>query len=226
MIAPPRVMARFGFDFGALLARAVQVHPKGASILASQQLVADPVSGFSLALALMFGTAGLPHILMRFFTVPDARAARSSVLWAVIAMNLFFAMVFVIGFGAVALVTGQPGYADAAGALRGGGNMTAIHLSHAVGGELLLGFISAVAFATILAVVAGLTLAGTAAVSHDLYACVWRAQGGAGDPRELWVSKAATVALSVVAVLLGLSFRTQNVAYMVSLAFAVAASST
>ena len=219
------VMAAFGFDFGALLTRAVQVHPKGAAILAPQFLAKDPISGISLGLALMFGTAGLPHILMRFFTVPDAKTARTSVFWATIFMNFFFALVFVIGFGAIALVSGRPEFVEANGALRGGGNMAAIHLSQAVGGTALLGFISAVAFATILAVVAGLTLAGASAVSHDLYASVFR-RGAADDKREVLVSKAATFALGILAVMLGIAFQTQNVAYMVSLAFAVACSST
>ena len=220
---------QFGFDFGRLLAAAVAVHPRGEAILTPQFLARDPVSALSLGLALMFGTAGLPHILMRFFTVPDARAARLSVFWATTVMNLFFALTFVIGFGAIALVRGRPEYVDASGALLGGGNMAAIHLSHAVGGDALLGFISAVAFATILAVVAGLTLAGASAVSHDLYASLVRRGGGetAGDDRrEVQVSRIATFALGVVAVLLGIAFQTQNVAYMVSLAFAVACSST
>ena len=219
------VMSAFDFDFGALLAGAVKVHPKGAAILAPQFLAKDPISGISLGLALMFGTAGLPHILMRFFTVPDAKSARTSVFWATICMNFFFALVFIIGFGAIALVSGKPEFVEVTGALPGGGNMAAIHLSQAVGGPALLGFISAVAFATILAVVAGLTLAGASAVSHDLYASVFR-RSGADDAREVKVSKIATLALGLIAVLLGIAFQTQNVAYMVSLAFAVACSST
>jgi cation/acetate symporter len=219
------VMSRFGFDFGALLSKAVSVHPKGNAILTPQFLARDPVSAISLGLALMFGTAGLPHILMRFFTVPDARAARVSVFWASVFMNYFFALVFIIGFGALALLAKDPAYLDAKGGLLGGGNMAAIHLANAVGGSVMLGFISAVAFSTILAVVAGLTLAGASAVSHDLYASVFR-KGPADDRREVLVSKIATVGLGIVAVLLGVAFQTQNVAYMVSLAFAVACSST
>ena len=219
------VMLKFGFDFGALLDKAVSVHPKGSAILAPQFLARDPVSAISLGLALMFGTAGLPHILMRFFTVPDARAARLSVFWSSLFMNYFFALVFIIGFGALALLANDPSYLDAKGGLRGGGNMAAIHLAGAVGGDVMLGFISAVAFATILAVVAGLTLAGASAVSHDLYASVFR-KGAADDLKEVRVSKIATVGLGIVAVLLGIAFQTQNVAYMVSLAFAVACSST
>ena len=219
------VMLQFGFDFGALLAKAVSVHAKGDAILTPQFLARDPVSAVSLGLALMFGTAGLPHILKRYFTVPDARAARVSVFWSTLWMNYFFALVFIIGFGAVALLARDPAYLDAKGGLIGGGNMAAIHLANAVGGSAMLGFISAVAFSTILAVVAGLTLAGASAVSHDLYASVFR-KGAADDRKEVRVGKIATVGLGVVAVLLGIAFQTQNVAYMVSLAFAVACSST
>jgi len=219
------VMAHFGFDYGALLRQAVSRHPRGESILTPQFLSRDPISAISLGLALMFGTAGLPHILMRFFTVPDARAARVSVFWASVWMNYFFALVFIIGFGALALVAKNPAYVNAAGGLIGGGNMAAIHLSHAVGGDLMLGFISAVAFATILAVVAGLTLAGATAVSHDLYASVFR-RAGASDASEVRVSRYATVVLGIVAIGLGIAFQNQNVAYMVSLAFSIACSST
>jgi cation/acetate symporter len=219
------VMAQFGFDFGALLARAVAGSPKGAALLSPQFPAKDPLSALSLGLALMLGTAGLPHILMRFFTVPDARAARVSVFWAASAMNYFFALTFILGFGAIALTSGNPAYVEAGGALKGGVNMAAIHLSHAVGGDALLGFISAVAFATILAVVAGLTLAGASAVSHDLYASVIR-RGHASERAEVRISRAATFVLGLVAIGLGIAFKGQNVAYMVSLAFAIACSST
>jgi cation/acetate symporter len=171
----------------------------------------------------MFGTAGLPHILMRFFTVPDAQAARRSVLWATGWIGYFYLLTFIIGFGAIVLVATEPRYLDPAGGLMGGGNMAAIHLAHAVGGNLFLGFISAVAFATILAVVAGLTLSGASAVSHDLYATVFR-KGHADPAAELRVSRRTVLVLAVAAILLGIIFEKQNVAFMVSLAFAVAAS--
>ena len=219
------VLATVGFDFGTLLAQASAAHPKGAAILAPQASAKDPLSAISLGLALMLGTAGLPHILMRFFTVPDARAARFSVLWAAVFMNFFYALVFVLGFGALALTAGNPDYVDATGALRGGSNMAAIHLSHAVGGNAMMGFISAVAFATILAVVSGLTLAGASAVSHDLYAGVIR-RGALDERSEVRISRIATFVLGLVAIGLGITFRQQNVAYMVSLAFAIACSST
>jgi cation/acetate symporter len=217
------VMATFGFSFEALFDRAVEVHASGTAIMAPGELVKDPISAISLGLALMFGTAGLPHILMRFFTVADAKEARKSVFWATTFIGYFYILTFIIGFGAIVLVGTNPQYLDAAGGLIGGNNMAAVHLSHAVGGDLMLGFISAVAFATILAVVAGLTLAGASAVSHDLYANVIR-KGQADDRTELRVSRVATLALGVVAIILGIAFEQQNIAFMVGLAFAIAAS--
>jgi cation/acetate symporter len=214
-------LAQFDFDLSALVTRAVAAHPRHAASLAPAGLVADPVSGISLGIALVFGTAGLPHILMRFFTVADARAARISVFYTTLFIGCFFLLVMVIGYGAVALVLPDPAYRASGGGLLGGANMAAIHLAHAVGGPSMMGFISAVAFATILAVVSGLALAGAAAVSHDLYA---RAFGVRDERREMLVSRVATVALGLLAIVLGLAFRTQNVAYMVGLAFAVAAS--
>ena len=214
-------LARFGFDLSALVDQAVAAHPLHAGILAPRAIGMDPVSGLSLGLALILGTSGLPHILMRFFTVPDARAARGSVFFACFFNALFFVMVFVIGFGAVALVSPDPAYQAPGGGLRGGANMAAILLSHAVGGDVLMGVISAIAFATILAVVAGLTLAGASAISHDLFA---RVLGVTDERTELRISRLATLGIGAVAILLGLVFRTQNVAYMVSLAFAISAS--
>ncbi len=160
---------------------------------------------------------------MRFFTVPDARQARISVLWATGWIGYFYVLTFIIGFGAIVMVATNPSFLDAEGALRGGSNMAAVHLASAVGGDVFLGFVSAVAFATILAVVAGLTLAGASAVSHDLYATVVR-KGEASSSEELRVSRRTVLVLAVVAILLGILFEKQNVAFMVSLAFALAAS--
>ena len=218
------VLARYGFDPTALLAEAVRVHPKHAAIMIPSAAVASPVSTLSLGLALMFGTAGLPHILMRFFTVANQKEARKSVFYATTFVGYFYLLTFIIGFGAVALVSTNPRFLDAGGKLLGGANMPAIWLAQAVGGDVLLGFISAVAFATILAVVSGLTLSGASAISHDLYASVI-ARGRINQRTELFVSKIATLAMGVAAILLGIAFETQNVAYMVGLAFAVAASS-
>ncbi|MEO5339280.1 MAG: cation acetate symporter [Magnetococcus sp. MYC-9] len=193
-------------------------------IFAPGGLVTDPVSAISLGLALMFGTAGLPHILMRFFTVPNAKEARKSVFYATGFIGYFYILTFIIGFGAVMMVAPNPQYIDAAkGTLMGGNNMAAIHLAHATGGDLFLGFISAVAFATILAVVSGLTLAGASAVSHDIFANAIR--GGRVDERtEVRVSKFAALGIGMIAIYLGIQFEKQNVAFMVGLAFAIAAS--
>ena len=185
-------------------------------------LVSDPVSAISLGIALMFGTAGLPHILMRFFTVADAKEARKSVFFATGFIGYFYVLTFIIGFGAILLVSTNPAFLTTEGTLIGGNNMAAIHLAGAVGGDWFLGFISAVAFATILAVVSGLALAGASAVSHDLYANVIRP--GATDEEEVRVSKMTTIALGVVAISLGILFENQNIAFMVGLAFAIAAS--
>ncbi|MCE1238907.1 MAG: cation acetate symporter [Azonexaceae bacterium] len=196
---------------------------KGLSIMGPGNFVKDPISAISFGMALMFGTAGLPHILMRFFTVPDAKEARKSVFWATTWIGYFYILTFIIGFGAITFVLTNPEFLDAKGALLGGGNMAAIHLANAVGGNIFLGFISAVAFATILAVVAGLTLSGASAVSHDLYATVFK-DGKADSAAELRVSRMTTIALGIVAVVLGIAFEKQNIAFMVSLAFAIAAS--
>ncbi|CAN7701616.1 cation acetate symporter [Variovorax sp. LjRoot290] len=232
------VLWHFGFSPEAMFAGAVKVKTDlalkdgktaeaaaaiGQSIMGPGNFVKDPISAISFGMALMFGTAGLPHILMRFFTVPSAKEARKSVMWATGWIGYFYLLTFIIGFGAITFVLTNPQFVDAQGVLIGGGNMAAIHLANAVGGNVFLGFISAVAFATILAVVAGLTLSGASAVSHDLYATVVKS-GKADSASELRVSRITTVALGVLAVLLGIVFEKQNIAFMVSLAFAIAAS--
>ncbi|MDB5895987.1 MAG: actP [Rhodoferax sp.] len=232
------VLWHFGFSPEAMFAGAVKIKTDlalkdgktaeaaaaiGQSIMGPGNFVKDPISAISFGMALMFGTAGLPHILMRFFTVPSAKEARKSVMWATGWIGYFYLLTFIIGFGAITFVLTNPEFLDAKGALKGGGNMAAIHLANAVGGNVFLGFISAVAFATILAVVAGLTLSGASAVSHDLYATVIKA-GKADSADELRVSKITTIALGALAVVLGIAFEKQNIAFMVSLAFAIAAS--
>ncbi len=224
------VLKHTGFSFEGMFQAAVDTHEKGEAILAPGGLVKNPIDALSLGLALMFGTAGLPHILMRFFTVPDAREARKSVVVATGFIGYFYLLTFVIGFGAIIFLTKNPEFFNAVTKegktvyeMIGGTNMAAVHLSKAVGGNLLLGFISAVAFATILAVVAGLTLSGASAVSHDIYSSVIR-KGQATQEEEMRVSKIATLALGVLSIILGLAFEYQNVAFMVGLAFAVAAS--
>jgi len=217
------VLAQYNFSPALLFQTATEVHAKGTAIMGPGSFIKDPISAISFGMALMFGTAGLPHILMRFFTVPSAKEARKSVLWATTWIGYFYILTFIIGFGAIVLVGTNPAFKDAAGALLGGNNMAAVHLAKAVGGDVFLGFISAVAFATILAVVAGLTLSGASAVSHDLYATVFK-KGNATSENELKVSKITTICLGIVAVVLGIAFEKQNVAFMVSLAFAIAAS--
>lgn len=210
------VMAKFGFSPTQLFVAAGDKY--GEAVLAPGGLVSNPWDALSLGIALMFGTAGLPHILMRFYTVPDAQAARKSVFYATGFISYFYVLTFIIGFGAMMLV-GR----DAITSFDKGGNMAALLLAEVTGGTMFLGFIAAVAFATILAVVAGLTLAGATTFSHDLYANVFR-QGRSIEADEVRVAKRATVALGVVAVLLGVAFKGQNVAFMVGLAFAIAAS--
>jgi cation/acetate symporter len=222
------VLSHFGFSFEAMFVKAVEVHPLHGAIMAPGSLVTNPVDAISLGLTLMFGTAGLPHILMRFFTVPNAKEARKSVFYATGFIGYFYILTFIIGFGAITLVSVNPEYLDVAKgglALKGGGNMPALWLAHAIGGDLFLGFIAAVAFATILAVVSGLTLAGASAISHDLYANVF-ARGKSTEGTEVRVSKIASLVLGVIAVILGVIFEKQNVAFIVALTFSIAASAT
>ncbi|OHX13332.1 cation acetate symporter [Chromobacterium sphagni] len=222
------VLSTVGFNPELMFEKAVAAHSKGIAIMSPGK--ADPIDSISLGLALMFGTAGLPHILMRFFTVADAKEARKSVFYATGFIGYFYILTFIIGFGAIMLVLNQPGMMETVmkdgkevHQLIGGSNMAAIHLADAVGGNIFLGFISAVAFATILAVVSGLALSGASAVSHDLYASVIK-HGKANETDEIRVSKITTMVLGVVAIVLGLAFEKQNIAFMVGLAFSIAAS--
>ena len=231
------VMKGVGFSFTNMFEQSIQVFSKvhdlnltdAAKIMGPGSLASNPIDAISLGLALMFGTAGLPHILMRFFTVKDAKEARKSVVVATGFIGYFYLLTFIIGFGAILYVSNNPQFLDVAkmavtGKLElvGGNNMAAVHLSDAVGGDLFMGFISAVAFATILAVVAGLTLSGASAISHDLYANVFK-KGQTTPESELRMSKIATLGLAIFAMVLGIIFEKQNVAFMVGLAFSVAA---
>ena len=236
------VLLKYGFSPEALFRHAVEVKSQiavnggatadaaaktGLAIMGPGGFIKDPISAISFGMALMFGTAGLPHVLMRFFTVPNAKEARKSVAWATTWIGYFYVLIFIIGFGAITLVLTDPQLADTTkGVIKGGAgtaNMAAVLVAEVVGGDVFFGFISAVAFATILAVVAGLTLSGASAVSHDLYATVFK-NGNADSASELKVSRITTLALGVIAVLLGIMFEKQNIAFMVSLAFAIAAS--
>ncbi|QDQ87944.1 sodium/solute symporter [Alcaligenaceae bacterium SJ-26] len=227
------VLAIFNYNPNTMLAEAVKVHPNHLALMAPGASVSsNPLNALSLGIALAFGTAGLPHILMRFFTVSNAQEARKSVIYATSFIGYFYILTFIIGFGAIALlvrhpeyfVTGPDGKFNMLTNLIGGTNMVAVHLANAVGGNLLLGFLAAVTFATIVAVVAGLALAGAAAISHDLYANVF-AKGRATEQQQMRISRLSTVALGVLSILLGIVFENQNVAFMVGLAFAIAASS-
>ena len=217
--------SEFGFSFQTLLEKATAVHKLKDKLMYPGSLLADPVTAISLGLGLMFGTAGLPHILMRFFTVTDAKEARKSVLYASGFVAYFFNVIFLMGLCGILIVGQNPDFFEGGtvgGKLIGGGNMVAMHLAKAVGGNMLLGFLAAVAFATILAVVSGLALAGASAISHDLYARVIK-KGTASEAAEIRVSKIATICLGFVAIILGILFEKQNIAFMVGLAFGVAA---
>jgi cation/acetate symporter len=223
------VLSHYGFSFLTLATEAVNMHPKHDAILNPGPFVSDPVSAISLGLALMLGTAGLPHILMRFFTVGNAKEARKSVVYATAFIGYFYLIIGVVGLGAVVFLLSPEGavfFKDGVIDMKniiGGNNMAAVHLSAAVGGDIFLGFIAAVSFATILAVVAGLTLAASNSIAHDLYAIVIR-KGQATDAEEMKVSKRTVLIIGIVAILLGFAFEKQNIAFMVGLAFALAAS--
>ncbi len=219
-------LSQFGFSLETAAQKAVEVHKDGIKIMGTGSLMADPITAVSLSLGLVFGTAGLPHIMMRFFTVPNAKEARKSVFVASGCIGYFFMVVCALGLMAIVIVGQNPEFYEGGnigGKLIGGGNMPVMHLSKAVGGNLFLGFMSAVAFATILAVVSGLALAGASSIAHDIYARVIR-KGTASEAEEMRVSKLSTIALGVVAVLLGIMFEKQNIAFLVGLTFGIAAS--
>ncbi len=217
------VLYHFNFNFESLAVKAVENHTSGESILAPGGFISDPISAISLGIALMLGTAGLPHVLMRFFTVGNAKEARKSVVYATGFIGYFWIIITIVGFGAIAFLNSAEGaqyFVD--GKLFGGNNMASIHLSHMLGGNAFLGFISAVAFATILAVVSGLTLAGASAISHDIYANV--INPNASDESIVKLSKITVIIVGILGVILGIAFEQQNIAYMVGLAFGIAAS--
>ncbi len=219
-------LAQFDFSLETLARRAVESHASGWNLMGPGSMLSNPVNVASMALGLVFGLAGLPHILMRFFTVPNAREARKSVFYASGFIGFFFLVVCVLGFAAIVIVGTDPQYfvdGKLGGALVGGSNMVAMHLAKAVGGNLFLGFLSAVAFATILAVVAGLTLAGASAISHDLYVTVIK-RGQASEAQEMRVSRLAVLGLGLLAITLGILFEQVNIAFLVGLTFGIAAS--
>ena len=217
------ILYTFNFNFESLAVAATESHNDGESILSPGGFISDPISAISLGMALMLGTAGLPHVLMRFFTVGNAKEARKSVVYATGFVGYFWVIITIVGFGAIAFLNSADGaqyFTD--GKLFGGNNMASIHLSHMLGGNAFLGFISAVAFATILAVVSGLTLSGASAISHDLYSNV--INPNATDEQVVKISKITVIIVGIVGVILGIAFEQQNIAYMVGLAFGIAAS--
>ena len=217
--------SQFGFSFNTLAAKSIEVHKLKDMLFAPGKLLQDPVNAISLALGLMFGLAGLPHILMRFFTVNNAKEARKSVLYAAGFVGFFFNVILLMGLCSIVIVGTNPDFFEGGtvgGKIIGGGNMVAMHLAKAVGGDLLLGFLAAVAFATILAVVSGLALAGASAISHDLYARVIK-KGNVSEAQEIKVSKMASFGIGLIAVILGIAFEKHNVAFMAALAFGIAA---
>ena len=219
-------LAQFGWSFENLFVKAIESHKAGEKLMIPGSLMADPISALSLSLGLLFGTAGLPHIMMRFFTVPNAKEARKSVFYATGFIGLFFLVTMILGAAAISIVGTNPAFFEGGqvgGKLIGGGNMPVMHLTKAVGGDIFLGFLSAVAFATILAVVSGLALAGASAISHDLYARVIK-KGAATGEQELKVTRMASVGLGIAAIVLGIAFKDQNVLFLVALAFGVASS--
>jgi cation/acetate symporter len=219
------VLGRFDFNFSAMVDRSMAVHPlKESLIVPGGWLERDFLQILSVGLTMCFGIMGLPHVLMRFFTVKDATAARNSVAVSTLIMSAFYVAILVLGLGAVALVWGEPEFLDASGNVKGGSNLVALHLAKSIGGDVLLGYMSAVTFATVLAVVAGLTLAGSATIAHDLYSVFRSPSSDTKSGNELLVSRIAALAIGAAALLLGVLFETQNIAVVTALALAIAAS--
>ena len=217
------VLLAFDFNANELADLAVNKHPEGLAIMQPGLLYPDIVTVISLSLAFIGGTAGLPHVMMRFFTVPDGVQARRSAAWAMGIISYFQLVVLIIGLGAIALLTDNPEFTSGGLNLIGGSNMAAIHLSQVIGGNIFMGFICAVAFATILAVVSGLMLSAATTISHDLFAGVIR-KGSCTDAEELRVSRLTVVLLSIVGILLAILFKGQNVAVLATLPLVIAAS--
>lgn len=230
------VLSHFSFDLNSIFKQATQTHPLGERILGTGFLVKDPLNAFSLGIALLFGVTGLPHVLMRFFTVKNAQDARKSVFYATGCIAFFYLLIIVIGYGAIVILSNHPEFfkpealidgvvqkQSIVSGFIGGSNMVAVKLSQALGGDIFYGFIAAVAFATILAVVSGMCLSGASAISHDLYAQVF-AKGKPDAKTEMAVGRIATFAIGLVAIGLGIIFEAQNVAFMGGLALAIAAS--
>ena len=215
------LMLRVDFDVNGLVQQAVLIHEDKTQITQAGILFSG-LEPLTVVVTMMFGTLGLPHILMRLFTVKDMSTARKSVLHATSFIAYFLLLLPVLGFATIVFVSGNQEYFSQ-GNMIGGTNMAAIHLSHALGGELLVAFISAIAFATLLAVVAGVAIAGAASIAHDLYASVLCSNKI--DPKhELRVSRYCTLVIGLLSVLLGIAFKNQNITFIVSMPMVIAAS--
>ena len=217
------VLAVFSFNPARLLASALEAHPLGNDLIAPGGLYKDIISVVSLSLAFIGGTAAMPHVLMRFFTVPDAVQARRSAAIAVGLIAYFQIIVLIIGLAAVVMLVNNPEYSTGGTDIVGGSNMVAIHLAKYIGGDVFMGFISAVAFATILAVVSGITLSAGATVSHDLFSNVIR-QGKCSESEELFIARITVLVLGVLGMCLAIVFEGQNVAILATLPLAIGAS--
>lgn len=217
------VLNAFDFNLGKLLSSALETHPLGEDLIKPGGLYKDIISVLSLSLAFIGGTAAMPHVLMRFFTVSNAAQARTSAAIAVGLIGYFQIVVLIIGFGAIVLLINNPAYSTGGTGVIGGSNMVAIHLAQYVGGDIFMGFISAVAFATILAVVSGITLAAGATISHDLFSNVIR-KGDCTVKEELFISRITVVVLGILGMYLAIIFEGQNVAILATFPLAIGAS--
>ncbi len=217
-------LAQTGFSLDALYAKAASIHQLGPALFQPGGLNLSTAQAASLSIALALGLPGMPHVLMRFFTVPDPHTARRSLVIGMMVISVAYFLVFlVVGAAGVAFVMGNPDYVTATGAPRGGTNMVALHLASFLGGNILFGVTAAVAFATILAVVSGLTVAAASALSHDLYANVI-ARGKLNEKREAIVFRISCMAIGVAGILLGIAFEGQNIIYLTGMLFSIAAS--
>jgi cation/acetate symporter len=217
-------LSHVNFSMDELYRRASEVHKLGAALLQPGGLGLSGLESASLSIALILGMPGMPHILMRFFTVPDAITARRSLAISITIVGfVYYVVVFILGPAGVALLAANPAYTNASGMVPGGSNMVALHLAHFLGGEVLFGLIAAVAFATILAVVAGLTVAAASSISHDLYAKVF-ARGGVSETKEKLVFRVSTVLIGLLGVGLGIAFKGQNILFLTGLVFSIGAS--
>lgn len=219
------LLGHFDFSLNAIIAKATESYPGDRSVVEVGHWIKDPISMLSVGVSLLFGFVGLPHILMRLFTVKDAASSRKSAFYAITIIGYFQLLIVLIGFGAVALIVGNPDYHNADGSILGGGNMVVLHVAHMLGGNVLFGFISAVTFATILAVVSGLTISAAATIAHDIYASTFaRAKGEQRAKNEKLISRLTVIGMGLIAMFFGLLFEHQNVVFISNMSLAIAGS--